>query len=316
MRALTLDDVPALTRLFGQLEVVDRTGENYDESDLAEELSDPTVDLGRDTLAAVASDGTLVGWAGVRSASTVIDVDRVQLEGGVLPSRRGEGIGRELLDWAVRRGSDLHRERHPAVPAELAVWVPESVPSLEALVRAAGFRPTRWWYGMQRDLESLPPVPTVPAGLRLEPWTPARDDAVRRAHGEAFADHWGSVPPDAQRWAQWFTGSQGFRPSISRLVLDGDSVAAYLLSYFYEADAAATGVREAYIGQIGTLRPWRKRGLGTVLMAAALAAFRDEGYQRASLTVDTGNPTGALGLYERSGFAVDHKSVTWVRPVG
>jgi mycothiol synthase len=316
LRALTPADVPALTRLYAQMEAVDQTGENYDEADVAEELADPALDLGRDTLAAVAPDGALVGWAAARGSGTVIDVDRVRLEGGVLPSRRGEGIGRRLLEWSAQRGTSLHEERHPDVPGEFGIWVSEKVPSLAALVRAAGFEPIRFWYGMKRDLESLPPVPPVPAGLRVSLWTPELDDAVRRAHGQAFADHWGSVPPDEQRWGQWFTGSQGFRPSISWVVLDGEQIAAYVLSYFYEADAAATGVREAYIGQIGTQRAWRRRGLGALLLATALARFTEEGYQRASLTVDTSNPTGALGLYERAGFAVDDKSVTWARPVG
>jgi len=75
-------------------------------------------------------------------------------------------------------------------------------------------------------------------------------------------------------------------------------------------------VREAYVGQVGTLRPWRRRGLAGLLLATALAAAGSEGYGRASLTVDSSNPTGALGLYERAGFVVDHTSVTWAKPVG
>jgi mycothiol synthase len=315
LRALTTGDAAALTGLLAEMEAVDRTGENYSEADIAAELADSSIDLSRDTLGAIDPDGTLVGWVAARSASTVVDVDRVWIEGGVRPSRRGEGIGRRLLDWGSQRGAALHHERHPGVPGELGVGVPATIPTLEALVRAADFHPVRWWYGMKRDLSSLPPVPAVPDGLRLVPWSADRDDDVRLAHGAAFADHWGSVPPDRQRWEHWFAGNQAFRPSISWLVLDGTQIAAYLLAYFWEADAVATGVQEAYIGQIGTLRPWRKRGLGTLLMATALARFREEGYERASLTVDTGNPTGALGLYERAGFTVDHQSVTWTRPV-
>lgn len=316
LRPLTLDDAPALAVLLAANELVDHTGENYSEADVADELADSSIDLARDTLAAVTPDGSFAGWAGVRSAATVRDVDRVFLEGGVLPSRRGEGLGRRLLEWAEQRGASLHEERHPAVGGELCVGVGAGIPSLQRLVGARGFQPTRWWYGMRRDLAPLPAVPAVPPGLRLVPFDPAYDEKVRLAHGEAFADHWGSVPPDEQRWSHWFTGSHAFRPGISRLVLDGTEVAAYLLAYFWEADAAATGTKEAYIGQIGTLRPWRRRGLGELLLASALAGFAADGYERAALTVDTGNPTGALGLYERVGFGVDHETVTWAKPLG
>jgi ribosomal protein S18 acetylase RimI-like enzyme len=98
-------------------------------------------------------------------------------------------------------------------------------------------------------------------------------------------------------------------------VLDGDEIAAYLLGYFWAADAEATGVREAYIGQVGTRRPWRRRGLGGLLLATALAAARSEGYAKATLVVDSSNPTGAISLYERAGFAVEHRAVTWAKPV-
>lgn len=316
LRPLTLDDAPALTALLAANELLDHTGENYSEADIADELADSGIDLARDTLVAVAPDGSFAGYAGVRSASTVRDVDRVSVEGGVLPSRRGEGLGRRLLEWAEQRGAELHQELHPSVPGELDVGVSAGIPSLQRLVRARGFQPVRWWYGMKRPLDELPPVPAVPPGLRLVPYDPAYDEALRLAHGEAFADHWGSVPPDPQRWNHWFTGSHAFRPGISWLVLDGTEIAAYLLAYFWEADSAATGKREAYIGQVGTRVPWRRRGLGELMLARALAGFQADGYDRASLTVDTGNPTGALGLYERVGFGVDHEMVSWSKPLG
>jgi ribosomal protein S18 acetylase RimI-like enzyme len=317
LRALSEADAPALTRLFAGIEAVDETGEHFDEDDIADELADASVDLDRDTLTAVGADGSLLGWTVVRSSPNVTDVDRVWLEGGVLPSRRGDGLGRRLLEWAERRGSELHRSRHPDLPGQLFVRVPATVPSQQALVRAAGYEPIRYWYGMKRDLSApLPPIPAVPAGLRVVPWSAELDEPLRRAHGEAFADHWGSTAPDEQRWAQWYTGSRGFQPELSRLVLDGDRIVAYLLSYFYAADASATGVREAYIGQLGTLRPWRRRGLGGLLLATGLAAAHAGGYAQATLTVDSGNPTGALGLYERAGFVVDHEAVTWAKPVG
>lgn len=98
-------------------------------------------------------------------------------------------------------------------------------------------------------------------------------------------------------------------------MLDGEEVAGYLLSYFYAADAEATGVREAWVGQLGTRPPWRRRGLASMLLAAALAGYRDAGYHRAALGVDSENASGALGFYERLGFVVDHRSVSWAKPV-
>jgi mycothiol synthase len=300
-RALTPDDAPALTRWYAALEAVDATGEHFSEHDARDQLQDDGVDLPQDTIAAVDAGGEFaaVGWL----------YGTIAL-GGVVPAVRGRGLGRRLLEWAEERVAARQGDA-------IRVDVHQNNPSKEALVRAAGYEAVRWEHRMSRALDdALPGVPATPAGLTLTPYLAGRDHAVWRAHVEAFADHWGAGPPDEQRWAHWFTGSRAFQPEVSWLVLDGDEVAGYLLTYFWEADAAGSGVREAFLGQLGVRPPWRQHGLGGLLIARALASYRDAGFERATLTVDTGNATGALGLYERAGFAVRDTSVSWTKASG
>jgi len=67
---------------------------------------------------------------------------------------------------------------------------------------------------------------------------------------------------------------------------------------------------------LGTRRPWRKRGIAATLMCESMRAFKAAGLDYAGLGVDTENPTGALGLYERLGFTVIKRSITFAKPVG
>ncbi len=315
-RALTTEDASALTRAYAAVEAVDHTGEHYSEQDVRDELEDESIDLRRDTLAARAPDGKLVAFAWVHGSVEVHDLDRIDAEGAVVPAARCRGLGRRLLEWAEERAAGLHTERHPDIPGAVCVDVHENNLGKRALVQAAGYKATRWWYKMARNLEdALPDVPSTPPGLTLAPYTADRDEAVRQAHREAFAGHWGATPPDEQQWWQRYTGAHTFRPDVSWLVLDGDEVAAYLLTSFWEADAAATGVCEAYVGHLGVRPAWRRRGLGGLLLATALKSYRAAGYERSVLTVDTGNTTGALGLYERAGYAVKDTSVVWTKPL-
>lgn len=315
-RALTTGDVPALARAYSEVEAVDDTGEHYSEQDIRDQLQDPAVALDRDTRAAFAGDGELVAFARVHGAAEVRDIDRVYAEGAVVPAARGRGTGRALLTWAEERATHLHRERHPDVPGAVCVEVYEHNPSKQALVRAAGYEATRWEHTMTRTTaDPLPDIPPAPPGLTLTSYRADHDEAVHRAHVEAFAGHWGATLPDEQRWSRSYTGMRAFRPDVSWLVLDGDEVAAYLLTYFWEADAVATGVREAFLGQLGVRPQWRRRGLGGLLLATALRSYRAAGYERSTLTVDTANATGALDLYKRAGFAVKGTSVTWSKPV-
>ncbi len=316
-RPLGLPDTPAITRLFAAAEEADRTGEHRDEDDVDDELRADGFDLDRHTIGALTPDGELVCFGMVGVARSVRDVDRVSLNGTVHPAYRGRGLGRQLLAWLESRGAAEHRAQHPAVPGQLMLSPYAHVVDHVRLAERAGYIAVRWFNEMKRDLAEPVPAPApVPAGLRLVRFDRSLDDAVRRAHNEAFLQHWGSSERDALAWSQWFTGARGFQPELSFLVLDGAEVAAYLLSYFWAADAAATGVREAWIGQIGTLAPWRGRGLGSAMIGRALLAYRDAGYAKAALGVDTANVTGALRLYERHGFHVEIRRVSYVKPLG
>ena len=316
-RALTTEDVPALTRAYAAVEAVDRTGEHHSEQDIRDELEDESIDLRRDTLAAPAPDGELVAFAWVHGSVEVHDLDRIDAEGAVVPAARGRGLGRRLLEWAEERAASVHAERHPTIPGALCVEVHENNSGKQALVQAAGYEATRWWYRMAHNLDDpLPGIAAIPPRLTLAPYTADRDEALRQAHREAFAGHWGATPPDEQEWAQRYTGAHTFRPDVSWLVLDGDEVAAYLMTYFWEADAVGTGVREAFVGQLGVRPVWRRRGLGGLLLATALESYRAAGYERSVLTVDSANATGALRMYERAGYAVRDGSVVWTKPLG
>jgi mycothiol synthase len=275
----------------------------------------PGLDLPRDTIAAAQPDGELVGFGVVRAPRAVRTEDRIFLHGTVHPAWRRQGLGRRLLDWTEQRAAQAHQERHPQLPGEYEVETYQQVGGRVALYERAGYRPVRWWNVMLRDVADPPRPKPVPDGLRLIAYDPAYDEAARRAHNEAFAGHWGSSERDQAEWAKWFTGQRAFEPGSSFLILDGDEIAAYLLAYFWAADAAATGIREGFIGQLGTRPAWRRHGLASVLLDRALVAFHAAGYQRAALNVDTDNASGALGLYLRHGYEVSERQITYVRPI-
>ncbi|MGY1762324.1 GNAT family N-acetyltransferase [Geodermatophilus sp. SYSU D00779] len=309
-RPLTAEDLPAAAGLLAAAEPVDDTGEHDDADDLAEWWVNDLVDLSSDGRAVCTADGTLVGVAVVLSISGARGDHRVLLEGRVHPAWRGRGIGRALLGWQLRRAAEVHRRDRPELPARLTVSVYPGMGSLESLVRRAGFAAERWYADMDRPLTGLPEVPAVP-GVELVPFAWDRDDEVRRAHNAAFTDHHGSGERDATTWRAWFTGTRAFRPDLSVLALVDGAVAGYVLTYVYEADTRATGVQQAHIGQLGVLRPARGRGIASALILAALRAGAAAGCDTAGLQVDTENPTGAFGLYQRLGFTRVRTRVQW-----
>lgn len=320
-RAIAGSDVVAWAGLLAAAEAVDRSGEHYSAEDLAEELTDPMLDPAADTIGAF--DGErMVAYGVVRDKAVpagavhrMKGVYRVHAEGCVHPDFRRRGIGTELIGRMAARGAQLRALRAPGQVAELAVCANDRVPGVQALTESVGMRPVRWWCEMSRDLTDVDEPVSVPVGLRLAAWEPAIDEQLRVAHNETFAGNWGSIEYDPAYWRHWVSGSRAFRPATSLLLWDGDQIAGYQLVYEFEPDTAATGVREAWIGQVGTRPPWRGRGVASILLTHLLAACRAHGYRRASLSVDTGNPTGALGLYQRAGFVVTDRVTSYVCPL-
>ncbi|HEX2073392.1 MAG TPA: GNAT family N-acetyltransferase [Geodermatophilus sp.] len=309
-RPLTPDDVDAVAALLAAAEAVDETGEHLDADDLTEWWVNDLVDLPRDGRVVCAVDGTVVGWATAIASRGVRDGFRVWLEGRVHPDRRGQGIGRHLLAWQLRRGAEHHAEQHPDLPGRLTVSVWPAMGSLEGLLRRSAFEPERWYFDMERPLTDLPRPEPAP-GVDLVPFTWDRDEEVRLAHNVAFTDHFGSTERDQVSWRAWFTGQKAFRPDLSVLALADGAVVGYVLAYVYEADTRATGVRQSHFGQIGVLPRARGRGVASAAIAAALRAAADAGCGTAGLQVDSENSTGALRLYQRLGFQQLRTRVSW-----
>ncbi|RZU13730.1 mycothiol synthase [Kribbella rubisoli] len=314
-RPIDKGDVEAWAELVAAKEEVDQDGENYSAEDLAEQLEHPHLDLARDTIGLWSGD-RMIGYGITHVKSAVVDVDRVNTEGAIHPEWRRQGLGTTLMRWLIQRAGELHTAKHPEAPGLVGVGANSTNAGADALLRTLGFEEERYFFDMRRPLDL--PVPDAPVadGLKLRSYDTSYEEALRLAHFEAFSDHWGWSPPTTEGWRARNVGSRAFRGQQSYYVLDGDTIAAYVNGYEWDADTEATGVRELYIGQVGTRRAYRGRGLARAALAKVLAKAAEAGYQRAALGVDADNPTGALGLYEGLGFVTHQKFISYQLPLG
>jgi mycothiol synthase len=315
-RPLTMDDAPAMHELFMRSAAVD--GDADDQPSPDEILhwyfdapgSDPTVDsLG------VFADGRLTGYGWVLARQDPERMGRTNLLGTVDPSFRRRGIGRWLLARQEERARQILRALPPELPSRMDVWARVDLEDRKALFRAAGFSPIRYFTKMARALERPVEITPLPDGLRIVRWTRELDMATRDAHNDAFVDHWGSEPVPVAKWRHRYSEDKAFLAELSFLAIEGDTVVGYVMSGAFEADHAAPGGPQAWMETIGVRRSHRKRGVASALISRGLVAFREAGFARAMLDVDTENPTGALGLYERHGFVATSRYATYGKMV-
>lgn len=305
-------DTRAWADLVNTLAVADQTEEFYDAEDLAEELDATGFDPATDSWAVWDGD-VVVGYGTVR-VSDGPDAEgyvRVQLEGGVRPSHRGRGIGRALMDRLETRASELSAHRHPGVPARLRCVGGVDGASVRDLLAARGYAPARWFSQMTRALplptDAARAVPGLPDGVRLTAPDPDLVEPLWRAHGRAFADHWGSTPISAGRWAEMMR-SRSARPAVSSVAVDaaGAPLAYVLVGQWVD--------REAYITLVGTDPEHRGRGLASACLDRTVRAASDSGaFDVIELHVDSASPTGADRLYERVGFTRTRLLATYQR---
>lgn len=319
-RPITPDDLPAWHRLEQAIEVADQPGERFTIDDLRDEMQVGSwKDPQHDSLIAVDRNGVAraFGWVEVRPGDT--RTLRAFCWGGVHPQWRRRGVGTALLAWQRARAEQKIAARRAAVgndvPGRMQVTCEDTMPDRIALLERHGFAPVRYFVDMRRRLRGprAEPVPDVQldAQLRVVPFTVELDEAVRLAHNEAFADHWGSEPRTPEDWALWTTGHRDFRADWSFVAMDGDAVAGYTLSAAYPQDWEAQGYSAGWTSLLGVRSRWRGRHLAPALQAVAMRAFAAAGMDSAELCVDTENTSGALDLYTRLGYEAERTTVAF-----
>jgi mycothiol synthase len=271
--------------------------------------ADPQLDLGADTRVVCDPAGEVVGYALAISHSPHV---RVQFLGAVPPEHRGRGIGSHLYDWVHNRARQLVDQAAPEARVALITSIPHQDAPSRALLEAQGLAAVRHFWAMEIPLDEAPPAPVLPDGITIRGMTAGEDDRpVFRVVHESFRDAWGYVErPFEEAYAGWrehVEAQPEHDPTLDFLALDGDTIAGVALCLPRSWDDPDKG----WIGILGVLRDYRRRGIASALLRHAFGEFYRRGQKRAGLGVDSGSLTGAQRLYEQVGMHVRYQFVTY-----
>jgi len=231
------------------------------------------------------------------------------------PEYRRRGIGRTLFarNEAIRRRlAATHQTDRPLV---LGTGTAERNLGAQALARAFGYEPARWFADMERSItDALPEVPPLPPGLEVRPASADQARQVWEADQEAFRDHWGGWDTSEASFRRWVESPE-FQPDLMVVAWDGDEIAGAVLNVIYPHENAELGISRGWLDSVFTRRAWRRRGLARALIVRSLHLLRDRGLATAALGVDADNPSGAFGLYESVGFRPTERFIAWRKPM-
>jgi mycothiol synthase len=282
VRPLEPDDAAGIADLINEF---DRTYVEAPDTIDADEVSGWWLSIDKATSSRVyTDDGTIaaVGTLNERNDG-ILDLDAY-----VRPAYQGKGLGSAFLEWLEVETSSRGRTfaRTSALAADAAAV---------ALITGRGFEPIRHFYRMVIDLDGPPPAPVWPEGFTVSTAQTGEERIVHAVTQEAFADHWGHVYREFDEWQEH--RRHYWDPSLVYLVRDdADEVVA--------AEVNAVRFGAGWVDTIGTLKPWRGKGLGRALLLQAFGDLYRRGEHRIALAVDAGNETGATHLYESVGMRI------------
>jgi mycothiol synthase len=271
-------------------------GAAYTAEDVAQTWSESTFDLERDAWVIEAPDGSLAAYGEIGDAGG--EHDWFEAMGWVHPDYRGRGLGTELVARMEERARDL--AAMSAKAAEHWVFASAADRAGIGLLEAHGFEVGRQFWHMKAELEE-PIQPSAPAGVTVRPFDPGSE--VRTMYElmeDTFSEHWGKRPFAYEDWLRILDRSD-YDPDLWLVAEADGELAGGLIGKVLEG--------RGFVDDLGVLKKFRGRGIGTALLERSFETFRSKGYPSVMLNVDSGNETGAVRLYERVGMRVTARFV-------
>ncbi|MBW3593648.1 MAG: GNAT family N-acetyltransferase, partial [Actinobacteria bacterium] len=222
--------------------------------------------------------GALVGYADVRDEQG--EGRWFDLDVRTIDRAAAAALVASAEAWATGRGTS---------DAAVRGYAPSLDEALRTTYENAGYRVIRHSFQMRIDLEDDLSEPRWPAGIAVRTFEPGEEERVHAAAEDAFADHWDHRPEPFDAWRRYHVARYDFDPSLWFLAEDGAEVAGIALCLWHFSGDPAFG----WVNVLGVRRPWRRRGLGSALLAHAFREFARRGATRVGLGVDAENTTGA-----------------------
>ena len=218
------------------------------------------------------------------------------------PSAREARAADELVEASI----DL------AGPARLLrQWIPSRANWARHAAERAGFERVRTVYHMLRPADASPLEARPPDGVRIRPIRPGEEARVLAALNRNWSTTWGFVPIRLDQLREDLEGqAEGMLLGVD--AADEDRIIATCHAIFDPTDQNPDGHPRAWISNLTVDPDQRGRGLGRLLLAAALAHLRQGGAGSITLGVDGGNET-PLKLYRSAGFDVISSIDAWDR---
>jgi mycothiol synthase len=183
----------------------------------------------------------------------------------------------------------------------------------QAALERAGYTAERYFFRMSAPITGAIPEPQIAEGFSIRPIAgEAEVDGWVAAFNGAFAGHYDPPTYTADEKRNLMAGAN-YMPQADLVLVDDDNRIVGVGRNTREILDDETD--KGWINSVAILPDFRGKGLGRALLLSSMAALKQAGFSRAHLHADSGNESGALQLYESTGFTVDSRFAVYMRMV-
>jgi ribosomal protein S18 acetylase RimI-like enzyme len=287
------EDIPALLQLYCARDLALYGRVRTNETEVRNNWEMPEHHPQEDDWLLIAPDGSLAGCV---FAGHISPISRLHVFLCIHPEHSIPLFYDVLLEMALEHLRTFVPKAEIDVRVSVNAWCGEKDSLMrEALTRACFVHVRSNWL-MEITMDVPPPEPVWPEGVVLRLYNPAESELLHTIYtvdNEVFQDHWGHMPVPFEMWQMWTNKREGFDPSLWFLAYADAEIAGYALCGYENG--------EAWVGELGVRRPWRRQGLALALLHQAFGEYYRRGDRRVVLNVDSQNLTGATRLYTRAG---------------
>lgn len=226
---------------------------------------------------------------------------------GVIPQFRGRGIEEKLVEIAINK---LKKRGLTVIQA----WAHYKRKDRIQLLEKLGFKLVRIFSMMEMDLTNTPSnigENTRAAIISLRRNIEEDVKMLNWLDNECFKEHFNYRPATIEETRYSLLNNPYFKEQEWFFsVLNKENV-GYVGVGIDEKYNVEKNVKSGIILDIGVLKAYRRKGIGTKLMLHGLETLKAKDMTKAVLGVDDFNPTKAIKLYEKVGFKVVKKDLTY-----
>ena len=305
-RPATWDDLEGVTDLLNAWSKHYLGFDEFTAKDQKREWETPKFIIQESTQVAVSPEGKVVGYYEIWDLND--PPVRVNLWGRIHPEHEGKGLGTRLLEWGIRRAKRALDSAPPEARVSLGMETLSLQADAQVLFENHGFKLVRHFLRMTIDMDT-PPIPlSWPHGITVRSMVRGQDERkVVQAFRDSFRDHWGYIETPFEdtyeRWVNYIDDNPDFDPDLWFIAEENGIVAGISLCWKKSFGDPNLG----WVGTLGVLRPWRRRGLALALLRHSFLKLYERGQRRVGLGVDAQSLTGAMKLYEKAGMYSDLK---------